>query len=136
MLNIAEVQSALKAADLDGWLLYDFHGLNPIARQIAGLQGFVTRRWFILIPRAGEPEAIFHTMERIGFDCVPGRYHHYRTWQELDASLARILTGRKCIAMEYSPDNAIPYVARVDAGTVDKIRSLGVEVASDRKSVV
>ncbi|MBI3872032.1 MAG: aminopeptidase P family protein [candidate division Zixibacteria bacterium] len=125
-----EIQAALRAEELDGWLLYDFHGLNPIARRIAGLHGFVTRRWFLLIPATGEPEVICHLMEEIGFAGVPGRHHHYRTWQELDALLKQILSGRKRVAMEYSPGNAIPYVARVDAGTVEKVRALGTEVVS------
>jgi len=129
-MRINEIQAMLAETDLDGWLLYDAHGLNPIARQVAELKGIVTRRWFILIPRTGEPEAVVHVIERPTFAGIPGRQHPYLSWQELDEALRRMLSGRRRLAMEYSPDNAIPYVARVDAGTVEKIRALGVEVVS------
>src|SRR3990172_1249165 len=128
--QFAAIQAALREEGLDGWLLYDAHGLNPIARQIVGITGVVTRRWFVLIPADGEPRFLFHRIEDSAFDPMPGVKKVYRTWQELDEGIGWILEGRRRVAMEYSPDNAIPYVARVDAATIDKIRARKVEVVS------
>jgi Xaa-Pro dipeptidase len=51
------------------------------------------------------------------------------------AGLRKLLGGRKRIAMQYSPHCAIPYVAMVDAGTVELVRSLGVEVVSSAELI-
>ena len=128
--QFAAIQAALREEGLDGWLLYDAHGLNPIARQIVGITGVVTRRWFVLIPADGEPRFLFHRIEDLAFDPMPGVKKVYRTWQELDEGIDWILQGCRRVAMEYSPDNAIPYVARVDAATIDKIRARKAEVVS------
>lgn len=128
--QLAAIQSALRNEGLDGWLLYDAHGLNPIASQIAGVEGVVTRRWFGLIPAKGEPRFLFHRIESLAFDPLPGEKKIYRTWQELDEGIDWVLTGCRRVAMEYSPDNAIPYVARVDAATIEKVRARRVGVAS------
>ena len=128
--QLAAIQSALRDEGLDGWLLYDAHGLNPIASQITGVEGVVTRRWFALIPAEGEPRFLFHRIENLAFEPMPGIKKVYRTWQGLDEGIDWVLAGCRRVAMEYSPDNAIPYVARVDAATIEKIRSRKVEVAS------
>ncbi|MEW5700629.1 MAG: M24 family metallopeptidase [Candidatus Zixiibacteriota bacterium] len=128
-MRTSEIQALLAQTDLDGWLLYDAHGLNPIARQVVGLKRMVTRRWFVFIPREGEPEAVIHIMEQPAFADLRAHRHTYLSWQELDQALRRIVRGRR-VAMEYSPDNAIPYVARVDAGTIEKVRALGVDIVS------
>lgn len=128
--QLAAIQTALRAEGLDGWLLYDAHGLNPIASQIAGIEGVVTRRWFALVPAQGQPRFLFHRIENLAFEPMPGEKKVYRTWQSLDEGIDWVLAGCKRVAMEYSPDNAIPYVARVDAATIEKIRARKVEVAS------
>lgn len=130
MIAIDDIQAALSDTDCDGWLLYDFHGLNPIAQQVIGVRGIVTRRWFLYIPRQGRPVGIVHRMEEPSFDGYPATWRTYGSWKELDAALQTVLSGVRRVAMEYSPDNAIPYVARVDAGTVEKIRATGTEVVS------
>ena len=124
------IQSTLRDEGLDGWLLYDAHGLNPLAHQIAGIQGVVTRRWFALIPASGQPRFLFHRIENLSFEPMPGEKRVYRTWQGLDEGIDWVLSGCKRVAMEYSPDNAIPYVARVDAATIEKVRARKVEVVS------
>lgn len=129
-IPLHDIQAAIKAENLDGWLLYDFHGSNPIARELAVLEGFVSRRWFCWVPRDGQMTIIHHTMERAPFDHLSGNHRHYLGWPQLDETLRDTLGGAKRIAMEYSLDNAIPYVARVDAGTIDKIRGWGVEVVT------
>jgi Xaa-Pro aminopeptidase len=132
-LDIAAVQGALAAEGLDGWLLYDFQGSNKVAYRLAGMAGsghLATRRWFYLIPRTGEPKALVHAIERHNLDHLPGPKTVYAGREQLQAGLAELLRGLGRVAMEYSPNCAIPYVSRVDAGTVELVRSLGVEVAS------
>jgi Xaa-Pro aminopeptidase len=132
-LDIAAVQHALAAQGLDGWLLYDFHGSNPIAARLAGLTGgqhMTTRRWYYLVPAAGEPRAVVHAIERHNLDALPGEKIVYAGRQQLDAALTNLLRGVRRVAMEYSPDCAIPYLSRVDAGTVETIRERGVAIVS------
>ena len=132
-LAIDAVQRALHEDGFDGWLLYDFHGSNPIATRLAGLAGshkMATRRWYYLIPADGEPRGLVHAIERHNLDGLPGAKRAYAGRRQLDAGLKDLLSGMKRVAMEYSPGNNIPYVSRVDAGTVEAVRQLGVDIAS------
>ena len=133
-VDVAAVQDALKAEGLDGWLLYDFQGSNPIAARMAGLgrhRGHLaTRRWFYLVPAAGQPRGLVHAIERHNLDHLPGDKSVYAGRTQLEAGLKSLLAGMNRVAMEYSPGNAIPYVSRVDAGTVEMVREAGVAVAS------
>jgi Xaa-Pro aminopeptidase len=133
-LDVSAVQAALAADGVDAWLLYDFHGLNPIAAEIAGVgRGgghLATRRWYYLIPASGEPRGLVHAIERTQLDQLPGTKTQYAGRDQLDAGLRALLGGVRRIAMEYSPRCAIPYIARVDAGTIELVRSMGVEVVS------
>ena len=132
-LDIPAVQRALRADHLDGWLLYDFHGSNPIATGLAGLTNgphMTTRRWYYLIPAHGEPRGIVHAIERHTLDALPGPTIEYGGRHQLEAALTTLLNGLTRVAMEYSPNCAIPYLSRVDAGTVEAVRSRGVEVVS------
>src|SRR5262245_6964752 len=136
--NVPEIQKALEAARIDGWLFYSFRNSDPIAANILGIGGeghIATRRWFYFIPVQGDPVKIVHSIEREVLDHLPGLKLIYLPWQQLhqhlEHSLARPGQVRPPrIAMQYSPNNSIPYVSRVDAGTVELIRSLGVEVVS------
>ncbi len=117
--------------DLDGWLMYDFRGSNPIARSVTGVDGpGITRRWFCYIPSEGTPIWLAHRIELSHFADVLGEVRTYTDWGELHCEMEAILKNSHRVAMEYSPYAAIPYVSRVDAGTVEWIRSLGVEVVS------
>ena len=132
-LDIAAIQSALREDGLDGWLLYDFHGSNPIARGVARLDStgkLTTRRWYYLIPSSGEPRALVHVIEPSSLAHLPGSRTLYADRQALSDGVAKILKGCRRVAMEFSPLGAIPYVSRVDAGTVDAVRALGAEVVS------
>ena len=132
-LDVAAVQDRLRKAGLDGWLLYDFHGSNPIAAGLAGLNSgthMTTRRWYYLIPATGQPRGLVHAIERHNLDALPGERTVYAGRQQLDAGLTHLLAGLKTVAMEYSPMCAIPYLSRVDAGTVEMVRARGVEVVS------
>lgn len=132
MKQLKEIQDALQAADLEGWLLYDFRGLNPIAVRLAGLppEGHFSRRWAYWIPAQGQPAWLLHRIEMGPFLNRPERLVPYVSWQELRQGLRSLLGDARRIAMEYSPQNAIPYVSRVDAGTIELLRSLGYEVVS------
>lgn len=132
-LDLAAVRRALRDDGLDGWLLYDFHGSNPIARRLAGFDDdakITTRRWYYLIPADGPPRGLVHAIEADRLDHLPGTKTRYAGRETLDAGLGKLLAGCAAVAMEYSPRCAIPYVSRVDAGTVDAVRSRGVEVRS------
>ena len=132
-LPIDAVQRALTEDGFDGWLLYDFHGSNPIAARLAGLADghkMATRRWYYLIPAKGEPRGLVHAIERHNLDGLPGAKRPYAGRKQLDDGLRELLAGLKRVAMEYSPANNIPYVSRVDAGTVEAVRQLGVDVGS------
>jgi len=132
-LDIGAVQQALQASRLDGWLLYDFHGSNPVAQRLAGLDTgahMTTRRWYLLIPANGEPRALVHAIERHNLDGLPGEKRVYAGHAQLNQQLEQLLAGMHRVAMEYSPGGAIPYVSRVDAGTIEAIRSHGVEVVT------
>jgi len=131
-LSIPAVQAALQEEGLDGWLLYDFHGSNPIARRLAGIDTGTktTRRWYYMIPATGEPRKLVHAIEPFNLDHVPGTKTIYSRRDTLASGLQAVVGGSKRIAMEYSPGNNIPYISRVDAGTVEAVRQLGVDVAS------
>jgi len=118
--------------DLDGWLLYDFRRTNDLACQVLEIPAhkLLTRRFFYWIPRNGTPIKIVHRIEEQSLAHLPGNTRPYATWQELDFELRNAVQGSLKVAMEYSPRNAIPYISKVDAGTVEMIRSLGVEVVS------
>ena len=133
-IDVAAIQAALTADGVDAWLLYDFRGLNPIAADITAVARqpghLATRRWFYLIPAHGDPRKLVHAIEPSSLAHLPGTTERYAGRQALETSLGRLLSGVKRVAMEYSPKCAIPYVARVDAGTVELVRSTGVDVVS------
>src|SRR3954470_24198206 len=132
MFDLPTIQSALRQFGLDGWLLYDFRGSNLLARRIVGFSPdqMGSRRWFYFVPANGEPKKLVHRIESGALDHLPGDKTVYLRWQELEAGVAELLRGARRIAMEYSPKNANPYISRVDAGTIELVRSCGVEVVS------
>jgi Xaa-Pro dipeptidase len=130
MFDLKSVQAAVVQLGIDGWLLYDFRGLNVLARRVLAMPDdqFLSRRWFYFVPPQGEPRKLLHRIEPHALDHVPGSAKSYLRWQELEAGVADLVKGCKRVAMEYVPRNANPYVSRVDAGTVELVRSCGVEV--------
>jgi Xaa-Pro aminopeptidase len=129
LLDVTAVQASLVAEGLDGWLLYDFHGINPIAADVTGVARqpghLATRRWYYLIPAAGEPRKLVHAIEAGSLAHLPGTTDRYARREQLEAGLKRLVAGLTRVAMEYSPECAIPYIARVDAGTIELIRRSG-----------
>lgn len=132
MPELKSIQSELRAQKLDGWLFYDHHHRDPIAARILGLNDNtkVTRRWFYFVPAKGTPSKLVHRIEPGDLDALPGRKIEYSGWEELHKGLKKILGGVKNIAMQYSPQNDIPYIGLVDAGTIELIRKLGKKVHS------
>ena len=130
-MELTAIQSFLKQERLDGWLFYDHHFRDAIAYRVLKIRpAMCTRRWYYLIPAAGEPAKLVHRIESGNLDGLPGDRRVYSTWQEQREGLKQMLEGKRRLAMEYSALNDIPYVGLVDAGTVELVRSLGVEVLS------
>ena len=130
--RLHEIQHALQEETLDGWLFYDFRGSDPLAYRILGLDDteLSTRRWYYFIPAEGVPVGLVSSIEPYRLDRLPGPKLPFFTWQQHAERLAELLRNRRRIAMQYSPGNAIPYISRVDAGTIETIRQFGVEVVS------
>jgi len=143
---LARIQDAIRDDGLAGWLLFDFHGSNPIARSVLGIDeapnaAKTTRRWFYLVPARGEPRKLVHRIEPHVLDHLPGTAEVYLAWQQLDERLAQLVQRAvrehgsaggfaPALAMEYSPSARLPYVSRVDAGTVELVRAAGAQVVS------
>src|SRR5712691_2450986 len=132
MFDLPAIQQALRQFGFDGWLLYDFRGSNVLARRVLGMgeMPLTSRRFFYCVPADGEPKRLVHRIETGVLDHLPGSKTIYLKWQELEAGIASLVGGMKRVAMEYSPRNGNPYVSRVDAGTVELVKSLGADVAS------
>jgi Xaa-Pro aminopeptidase len=129
--NIQGIQADLRAGKLDGWLFYDFRGRDPIAQNILNLpNGMRTRRWYYFVPAKGEPKKLVHKIESESLAALPGDTLYYAAQDELHKNLKKILGRAKRVAMQYSPQNEIPYVAMVDAGTVELVRRAGAKVVS------
>lgn len=132
MFQLDRIQDALDNFGFDGWLLYDFRGSNVLARRILDLDGkhVGSRRFAYWIPKSGTPKRLVHRIEDKALDDLPGGKIIYLKWQEWEAGLKAMVSGSRRIAIEYSPNGSNPYVAKVDAGTLELIKSFGVDVAS------
>ncbi len=131
--RIEKIQQALREiGGLDGWLFYDFRHSDPLAYRVLHIDParHVTRRWYYWIPCHGEPVKLLHRIESHTLEELPGESLLYVSWEEQHAHLAHALTGARRVAMQYSPMNAIPYISRVDAGTIELVRSLDIEIAT------
>jgi len=127
--DVQAVQKDLKAANLDGWLFYDFRGRDPIALRILQLPpGMRTRRWFYFVPAKGAARKLVHKIESESLAALPGETLFYAGQRELQDNLHELLGDAQSIAMQYSPRNAIPYVSMVDAGTIELVRSVGPKI--------
>jgi Xaa-Pro aminopeptidase len=135
--SLTHLQRFLAEARLDGWLLYDFQGNNPIAASVIGLEGMVTRRVFVLVPREGMPRALGHAIEQGPWRNWPAEWPRatYSAWRELEAGVAELVRGKR-IAMEYSAGDAVPYLDRVPAGVLELVRAAGaLEIVSSGELV-
>lgn len=132
MFELARIQRALKDFGFDGWLFFDFNRANVLAHRILDFrhEALLSRRFYYMVPAEGEPVKLVHRIESAVLDHLPGDKKIYLKWEELEAGVAGLVKGMKRVAMEYSPRNAIPYVSKVDGGTIELVRGAGVEVAS------
>lgn len=130
MFDLAAVQAAIREFGFDGWLLYDFRGSNILAQRVADLsEKKLSRRWFYYVPASGEPKKLVHAIEPAALDHLPGSSKTvYRRWQDLETGVGELVIGAKKIAMEYSPRNANPYIGKVDAGTIELVKSYHVDI--------
>ncbi len=129
MFDLSAVQAAIREAGFDGWLLYDFRGINVLAQRVADVNPKLSRRWFYFVPANGEPKKLVHAIEPSSLDHLPGANKTvYRRWQDLEAGVGSLVSGAKRVAMEYSERNANPYIGRVDAGTIELVKSFGCAV--------
>lgn len=136
-MNLESIQGEMRKTGLDGWLFFDHHERDALAYRLLGLRpsGLVSRRWYYFIPAHGEPRGLVHQVEPHVLDALPGVKILYARWQEQQSGLQQLLRDAKQVAMQYSPRCAVPYVAQVDAGTIELVRSLGVEVVSSAELI-
>jgi len=136
-MNLEKIQEEIRKQSLDGWLFFDHHLRDPLAYRVLGIavSKGPTRRWYYMIPAQGEPKGMVHRIERDQLAGVPGEKILYSSWPEQAAALRSLTAGMKRVAMQYSPLCAIPYVANVDAGTIELVRSTGVEVVSSAELI-
>jgi len=136
-MDLERIQQELRHQKLDGWLFFDHHQRDPLAYRVLGLPAgrVPTRRWYYFIPAEGQPAGLEHRIERGMLAALPGQKTGYSSWSEQIAGVRQLLRGQRRVAMQYSPQCAIPYVAMVDAGTVEMVRSAGVDVASSAELI-
>lgn len=136
-MKLEAIQQAIRDAGVDGWLFFDHHVRDPLAYRILQLPvpPLVSRRWYYFIPATGEPRKLAHRIEAYHLDPLPGAKALYSSWSEQKTGVAALLAGAGRIAMQYSPECAVPYVAMVDAGTIELVRSSGVEIVTSADMV-
>jgi Xaa-Pro dipeptidase len=136
-LHIEEIQAALREEHLDGWLFFDHHQRDPLAYRILKLnpKAVATRRWYYFIPAHGEPRGLAHAVEPAALAGLPGDVRKYSSWTAQLDGIRQLVAGSRRIAMQYSPNCAIPYVSLVDGGTLELVRSAGVEIATSANLV-
>jgi Xaa-Pro aminopeptidase len=134
--TLPAVQAALAEADVDGWLLYDFRGINPISQALLRAEGLASRRMFAWIPRNGTPVAITHAIEPGSWAHWPATWERrvYASWKSLESEISSLVRGKKA-AMEYSPGDAVPVVDRVPAGVIEMVRAAGATVVTSANLV-
>jgi Xaa-Pro aminopeptidase len=131
-MRLAEIQAALREEGLDGWLFFDHHRRDPLAYRVLQFTpgSMVTRRWYYFVPASGEPRGLAHKIDAETLKELPGEIALYAGWQELVQGIRSLVGNAKRVAMQYSPNCAVPYVAMVDAGTVELVRGMGIEVVT------
>jgi Xaa-Pro aminopeptidase len=136
-MNVTSIQEQLIDQELDGWLFFDHHHRDPLAYRVLGLDPnlHASRRWYYFVPSKGEPRKLVHRIESRNLDTLQGAKHVYSSWEEQTSALSELLAGSKRVAMQYSPNCAIPYVSNVDGGTLELVRSTGVEVVSSAELI-
>ena len=125
--RVPEVATALREAGFDAWFLQDFHGHNPIATQMLGLdpEHLATRRAAVCIHADGTVRTLSHRIEQSTLAHWSGERFAYSSYLEYAAGVAALVRGATRIACEYSEANRNPYLSYLDGGTVDLLRRSG-----------
>lgn len=126
----ARIADEIERAAADGWLIYDFRGSNPAFERLLGSPPSSTRRAFLYVSGTGEARLLIHHVDAGNFARLGLPVDAYGGREDMLEKLRNLLSDARRVLMEYSPGSAIPYVSRVDAGTLDLVRSLAVDVAS------
>src|ERR1051325_10776603 len=136
-MELAKIQQEIRNQKLDGWLFFDHHLRDPLAYRVLGFEPprTPTRRWYYLIPAEGEPRGLEHRIERGMTAPLPGGRIAYSSWTEQLEGIRKLTGGLRRVAMQYSPNCAIPYVSMVDAGTVELVRGAGLDVVSSAELI-
>jgi Xaa-Pro dipeptidase len=131
-MRLEQIQEALRAEGVDGWLFFDHHRRDPLAYRVLQFTpgSMVSRRWYYFIPAKGQPTGLVHKIESLTLQELPGKMSTYAEWGAMVEGIREIMGGAKKIAMQYSANCAVPYVANVDAGTIELVRGLGVEIVT------
>ncbi len=136
-MRLEDIQAGLRKEGLDGWLFFDHHRRDPLAYRVLQFTpgSMVSRRWYYFVPAKGAPKGLVHKIESLTLQELPGEMATYAGWGSMVDGIGKIIGSARHIAMQYSPDCAIPYVANVDAGTIELIRGLGVEIVTSANLV-
>jgi Xaa-Pro aminopeptidase len=129
-MNFANIQAAMKDEGMDCWVIYDFQGKNPIMGHFLKTKSMMTRRAFLVIPAEGEPVILGSRIDHATLHLLPFKQIYYISWQDMEKRLQELLAGCRVVGMDYSPHCALPTASRVDAGTVEMIKSWGKQVVS------
>jgi Xaa-Pro aminopeptidase len=131
VIDLDHVRAQLRERGLGAWVLYDFRGSNPVLWHVLGsAPRGTTRRLVLVVPADGEPALVCSALDEVLVGGLGVPLAVYRRRQELTAELERRLAGAGRVAMEYSPGGELPIASFADAGAVDLVRGLGVEVVS------
>ena len=132
---VASAQEHLRAEGVDGWLVYDYRGMNPVFRDTVGDIANLTRPCWLWVPANGEPRLLLSYVDRGRFDHLGIDAAVFVSRREMVDRLRETLEGALRVAMEYSPDGGLPRMSRVDAGTLELVRGLGVDVVPSADTV-
>jgi Xaa-Pro dipeptidase len=128
--SIQQAEEFLQASEIDAWLVYDYQGMNPTFADLVRTSGFLTRPAFLLIHPGDRPTLLVSAVDAGQIEDDRLAIQPYIGLDDVHAGLGKLLTPLARVAMEYSPMRQLPRASRVDAGTVELVRSLGIEVVS------
>ena len=127
---IQQAEEFLQASNIDAWLVYDYQGNNPAFADLVRTSGFLTRPVFLLIHPGDVPTLLISAVDAGQIQPESLAIRPYIGLDDVHSQLAALLAPLVTVAMEYSPLRQLPRASRVDAGTVELVRSLGVNVVS------
>jgi Xaa-Pro aminopeptidase len=127
---IAQAQEYMLENKIDGWLLYDYRGMNPIFSDTVGYIPNITRPCWLWIPASSDPKLIVSFVDQNRFEHLGIKAEYWVSRDQMINSLKSHLPQQGKVAMEYSPMGVLPRVTKIDGGTLELIKSLGVEVVT------